>query len=408
MPAKRPFAIFIRVLYVFATLQFIRYYIVSTRLYIKMPAYLTGHERLPFQERVLPIFLMYPIYHWTALLHYLANRGHDPETFDAATPASVGFYFVSLLGFSLAGFFVTRLYRAVTTTGSLSGLVYPLFIVVSLWTYVVHIDANYSYPYDMLSLGFFTAGLYFIYTRRFLPLLAIMAVGTLNRETTLFLVGIYVLDAASRNIHDPATRLRDRFSPSLIPWARVAALLAIWLAIKLTLAHIFVRNSNAENYVRIVENIYRLKPRLWPSLLNICGYLLPIVWILRRRIQPIRFANYLYIFPFWFAIMFYTGVILETRIYGELTPFVTVACILLLERHLLDIHSERFLDRETSTSHAFDHLPKPSRSTSVPQPPSLSLTNATPPFRSRAFRRKRIGRSASSIVRYPNSTVWSI
>ena len=344
MPPKRTFAIFIRVLYLFATLQFVRYYIVGTRLYLKMPAYLSGHERLPFQERVLPILFMYPLYHWTALLHYLSARGHDPETFDAATPASIGFYAVSLLGFSLAGFFVTRLYRAVNPAGRLGFLVYPFFIVISLWTYVIHIDANYSYPYDMLSLAFFTAGLYFIYTRQFLPLLAVMFVGTLNRETTLFLIGIYILDCASREVHAgrsrdvpdaPAPTLRQRFSPALVPWPRVALLLGVWLTIKLTLAHIFAANSNAENYVRIVENFYRLKPRLWPSLLNICGYLLPVVWILRRQIQPIRYANYLYIFPFWFAVMFYTGVILETRIYGELTPYVTVACVILLERHLL-------------------------------------------------------------------------
>ncbi len=334
------------VLYAFATVQFIRFYVVSTRFYLRLPAYLSGHERLPFQERVLPILLMWPINHWSALMHALANRGHDPETASAATPQTVAFYLLSLAAFSIAGLFTVKLYRAVTQSGILSPLVYPIFLVIGLWTYVIHIDANYSYPYDMPALAFFTAGLYFIYTRSFVPLLVIMLIGTLNRETTLFLIGIYSIDAASRQSAEPTAslskrssgrlpaRLTDRFDLHAIPWLRVLALSAIWAAVKISLVLYFSRNSNAENYNRLVENVFRLKLRLLPSLLNICAYLLPVVWVYRSRLRPLRFANYLYILPVWFAIMFYTGVILETRIYGELSAYVAVAIVLLLEEHV--------------------------------------------------------------------------
>lgn len=321
-------------LYAFATLQFIRFYVVSTRFYLHLPAYLSGHERLPFQERVLPIFLMWPINHWPALMQSVANRGHDPETSAAATPQTVAFYLLSLVSFSIAGFFTVRLYRAVTKDGVLSSLVYPIFLVIALWTYVIHIDANYSYPYDMPALAFFTAGLYFIYTRRFAPLVGVMLLGTLNRETTLFLIGIFVLDAASRPDLTTTASATERFDLRAIPWLRVFTLAAIWLVIKLSLVIYFTGNSDAENYNRVVENVYRLKLRLLPSLLNICAYLLPIVWIYRSRIRPVRFANYLYILPLWFAIMFYTGVILETRIYGEFSAYVAVAIVLLLEDHV--------------------------------------------------------------------------
>ena len=330
------------VLYAFATLQFIRFYVVTTRFYLRMPAYLSGHERLPFQERVLPIFLMWPINHCAALMHALANRGHDPETASAATPQTVAFYLLSLAAFSIAGFFTVKLYRAVTENGILSPLVYPIFLVIGLWTYVIHIDANYSYPYDMPALAFFTAGLYFIYTRSFVPLLAIMLIGTLNRETTLFLIGIYSIDAASRPAAESTAagpnhffgRLSGRFDLRAIPWLRVLALTAIWTAVKISLVLYFSGNSNAENYNRLVENVFRVKLRLLPSLLNICAYLLPVVWIYRSRLRPVRFANYLYILPIWFAIMFYTGVILETRIYGELSAYVAIAIVLLLEDHV--------------------------------------------------------------------------
>ena len=322
------------VLYAFATLQFIRFYVVSTRFYLRMPAYLSGHERLPFQERVLPIVLMWPVNHWTSLMRLLATRGHDPETASAATPQTAAFYLLSLISFSVAGFFTVKLYRALTKSGILSALVYPVFLVIAMWTYVIHIDANYSYPYDMPALAFFTAGIYFIYTRQFAPLVGVILLGTLNRETTLFLIGIYMLDAASRPGASAETPISERFNLQAVPWLRVFSLALLWLTIKLSLVLYFAGNSNAENYNRLIENVFRLKLRLLPSLLNICAYLLPVVWIYRRRIAPVRFANYLYILPLWFAIMFYTGVILETRIYGELSAYIAVSVVLLLEEHV--------------------------------------------------------------------------
>ena len=318
-----------------ATLQFIRFYVISTHFYLNLPAYLGGHERLPFQERVFPLLLMWPIQHSAWLMAAVSHRGSvDPAIQSAATPQTLGFYVVSLLSFVIAGFYVTRLYSAVTRSGLLRVLVYPAFLVVSLWTYVVHIDANYSYPYDLPSLAFFTAGLYYIYTRRFWPLAAVMFLGTFNRETTLFLIGIYLLDAASTGTTDQTSSLRSRFHLRTIPWARVALLTVLWIVIKAFLAHTFAHNSRAEDYIRVKENMLRLKPRLLPTLLNICGYLLPILWVMRNRLRPIRFANYIYIFPVWIAVMFVSGVILETRIYGELCSFATVSTVLLLEEHV--------------------------------------------------------------------------
>ncbi len=328
MTSRRPFSLLTWVLYLFATLQFLRYYVVSTKFYLSMPRYMSGHERLPFQERVLPIFLMWPVMQSSRLMASLAH--HE----GASTPGLAPFYFVSLLGFTLAGFFCIKLYRAVTTTGTLQILVYPIFLVIAMWTYVVHLDADFSYPYDMLSLAFFTAGLYFIYTRRYPALLAVMFLGTLNRETTLFLIPIYMIDMATARTDDPAVPLRERFNLRTIPWMRVLALCAIWVVLKVTLTHLFAHNDSSENYVRIRENVGRLHLRLLPALLNICGYLLPVAILLRRHIRPIRFANYLYVMPLWFAIMFYTGVILETRIYGELTAYTAIATVLLLEHHV--------------------------------------------------------------------------
>ncbi len=324
-------------LYFCATLQYVRYYSKATFLYLNMDRYLNGLERLPFQERVLPIFLIKPLVDSAWVARHLT---HDNGNFTAARGP---LYVISLIAILIAGVFVQKLYNRVTQDGSLRFLVYPVFLHAIMWSYTIHNEANFSYPYDMLGVAFFAAGLFFIYTRRFLPLVLILAIGTLNRETTLFLVGIFVLDAASI----PSTAGTDRrFSLRSVPWTRATLLLVIWIAIKASLARHFAANDASENFVRIGYNLRELTPRLWPALLNICGYMLPIVFLLRRTLRPVRFANYLYIFPFWVAVMFYTGVIVETRIYGELCSFAAIAVVLVIEQHM----RER-LHRSTLTAH---------------------------------------------------------
>lgn len=341
VPKKGALPFAIGILYACATLQFIRFYMVSTIFYLNLPAYLAGHERLPFQERILPALLIRPFYHSSS---FVQSIGHTEGAF---TPDRAPLYIISMISILIAGFMTQKLYNLLSSSKALGFLVYPIFLFAMMWTYSIHLEANYSYPYDMLAVAFFSAGLYFVYSRRFLPLLGIVLVGTLNRETTLFLIGIYLLDAASTDLAEPIGSFRARFSLARVPWLRGALLAVVWLGVKLTLAHVFIHNSQAENYVRIRENMGRVNPRLWPALLNICGYMLPMVLLLRGGLHPLRFRNYLWIFPLWFAVMFYTGVIVETRIYGELCPFVAVALVLIMERHVQQIFSRRLPTEST-------------------------------------------------------------
>jgi hypothetical protein len=321
-------------LYACTTLQFIRFYVVSANFYLNLPAYLAGKERLPFQYRVLPALLIRALYAG----HVLHATGM--HTKGAFTAERAPLYLISLVSFSVAALLTQAIYATVSRTRALSYVVFPVFLYTMMWTYSIHVEANFSYPYDMLSVAFFAAGLFCIVQRRYWPLLAVIAVGTLNRETTLFLIGIYLLDAAGdhepASFHAPGTRFNWR----RISWWRTALLLAVWLGIKALLAHHYAANDRSEDYVRLRDNLGELKPRLWPALLNICGYMLPVVALFRRDIFPVRFRSYLWIFPVWFAVMFYAGVIVETRIYGELCPYVAVALALIMENRLPQLTAE--------------------------------------------------------------------
>jgi hypothetical protein len=324
-------------LYACATLQFVRYYCKSTDFYLNMTAYLTGHERLPFQERVLPIALLRPMYHWHWLMSHMAHSN------GAFTPELGPFYLLSLLSLAVAGIYTQRFYFLVSGRRSLSFLVYPIFLFTMMWSYSIHNEANYSYPYDLPGVAFFAAGLYYIYKRSFVGLFFVILIGTFNRETTLFLIVLYVIDSASRAVpslqlarasrsdRDAGHGILDRFDLRLVGWTKVAILGSIWIAVKFGLAYHFAGNSNAENFLRIRYNLARLSPRLLPALLNICGYTIPLIVVFFRMLKPIRVQNYLWVLPVWIAVMFCSGVLVETRIYGELCPFAAVALVLIIE-----------------------------------------------------------------------------
>ncbi len=320
-----------------ATLQFTRYYTKSTDFYLNMAAYLSGHERLPFQERIFPIAILRPMFHSRWLMDRMAHSN------GAFTPELGPFYILSLISLIIAGVYTQRLYALVSVQRSLSFLVYPVFLFAMMWSYAIHSEADYSYPYDLPSVAFFAAGLFYIYKRSYAGLFIVVLIGTFNRETTLFLIVLYLIDSASRAVTSPRLtsaplrsaerffEVRERFDLRLVHWSRLALLSVVWVGIKSFLAHLFAGNSNAENFLRIDYNLARLSPRLLPALLNICGYTIPVIVIFSRFLKPVRFQNYLWVLPVWIGIMFCSGVLVETRIYGELCPFAAVALVLIAE-----------------------------------------------------------------------------
>ena len=167
----RTTTLLITFLYGCAALQFVRFYVQSTAFYLNMTLYLRGAERLPFQERVLPILFLRPLTTsaWVRV-HLLHGTG-------PLTPEHGPFYLLSLLAFAAAAIATQMLYEAVSERHLLRVLVFPFFLWTVMWTYAIHSEANFSYPYDLSSLAFFTAGLLFLYRRQFLPLLLVVLVG---------------------------------------------------------------------------------------------------------------------------------------------------------------------------------------------------------------------------------------
>ena len=65
-----------------------------------------------------------------------------------------------------------------------------------------------------------------------------------------------------------------------------------------------------------------------------CGLFDPhtILWYFWRQIDDFRLRMYCWIFPVWFLVMFYYGMLVETRIFGEFAGLLAVVSTLIFER----------------------------------------------------------------------------
>jgi hypothetical protein len=325
---QRLLAILKWVTYVLGTLQVVRFYM-SSEPGIDLDLYLHGTAMLPFQKRYLPAIIIRYMLRIPPLVRFLA--AHHLVLFPPARGCS---FIISTAGLAIAGYLCVRLYRVVSPEGRFGPFVYPVMLVCALLSYAVHVERNTYLPYDLPSLAFFTGGVLCIYTRRFWPLLAVVLIGTINRETTLFLIVVFLLDAMSIPDTETITRWSDRFRLRQVPWLKLALLCLAWFIPETILSHMFAGNDRSQNYIRVIENIPRLKVTFWPALLNVCGYMLPFVLLLHSNIRPRRFGNYALVAIPWFVTMVFWGVLIETRIYGELVSYTTVASLLLVEQYL--------------------------------------------------------------------------
>ncbi|AFL88933.1 hypothetical protein Terro_2696 [Terriglobus roseus DSM 18391] len=325
---KNLLAILTWVTYILGTLQVVRFYMASIPG-IDLDAYLHGTAPLPFQKRYLPAIIIRYMLQIPPLVRFLLKHH-----IVLSPPARGCSLILSTIALGITGYLAVRLYRAVSPQGRMAAFVYPLLLLCTLLSYAVHVEQNTYLPYDLPSLAFFTGGLLCIYTRRFWPLVAVVLIGTLNRETTLFLICLFLIDAASVPEGEAITRWRDRFRLARVSWLRLLLLCVAWLVPELVLSRMFAGNDRSQNYLRVVENLHSLYPAAWPALLNICGYMLPFVLLLHPSIRPRRFGNYALVALPWFITMFAWGVLSETRIYGELVSLTTVAAILLIEQHM--------------------------------------------------------------------------
>jgi hypothetical protein len=320
--------IILLLVYFLATVQFAWCYFWLTRPYVNTYLYESGRERMPFQGRVLMMLPM-RLAHASFVLRLFAglfarSQFWFPRVVHPEVLVQAGINVACLL---VAGFFTTRIYEASSQRRLLTPMVYPLMLVACAATYVLHTVQNFRFIYDLPSLAFFSAAMYLIYFRK--PwgyFAALFVLATMNRETTLLLLPLYMIDAA---VWGGRLRWPRMFrAPTLMVVIPLALFWGVW---QLFVRHHFAQNAS-EFYPRLNWNVKSfLAPVAWPQMLSTSAYLLLLVAVMRRRIVDPQLYAWFWIVPVWFVFMFVYGILIETRVFGELIPFLACASALIAE-----------------------------------------------------------------------------
>lgn len=350
------------------TIQFVGCYLFNTFQYINIERFTHGHERLPFQTRLL----LAPLFRWAErtpwMVHYASRLAMNGYFFPhgIGTARVVEFY-LDIPCLLIAGWVAVRIYRASSRRQLLGWLVYPLFLAICAVSYILHTVQNFRYVYDLPSLAFFSLGLYLIYFRKpTLLLIALFAVATLNRETTLLLIPFFVLsrcveprartgprrgfavsagtgtgEAARGQARVPvafpsAGAGRVNWKRALQPEVAIPALLmaGYWAAWHVFVFHLF-RHNASEYYSRIPFNLYCFERlRYYPQLFSACGFLLPLLPAFRKQLRDAQLRVWMLMIPVWYAVMAIWGILVETRVFGELLPYIACLGTLMAEESL--------------------------------------------------------------------------
>ncbi len=314
--------------YVLGTIQFAWCYMWLTRPYVNTALYEAGRERMPFQGRML-MMLPLRLAHSSVVMHWLTLPfAKSPFWFPRqVAPEVLVQAVVNVVALLAAGWLTTRMYQATSRRGLLTPFVYPLLLVACAATYIMHTVQNFRFIYDLPSLAFFAAAMYLMIFR-WHPgwFVALFLVATVNRETTLLLLPLFMINNAVEGGELRWSKLfRSRTMVVVLPLA------AVWVGWQVLVRHVFASNAS-EFYPRLDWNVKSMiAPHAWPQLLSACGYLLLFVVVMRKRITNARLRAWLWVLPLWVVFMFAFGILIETRVFGELIPFVVCASTLILE-----------------------------------------------------------------------------
>jgi hypothetical protein len=356
-------------LYLLMTVQFVGCYLFLARPYIDLDRFGHGYERLPFQTRLL----LAPLFNWAQnsprMIHCASRLSMNGYFFPRGIgPGGVVQLWLDLPCVLVAGWVTAQIYQAASRRHLLGWLVYPLFLVLCTVTYILHVVQNFRFIYDMPSLMFFSLGLYLIYFRKPVTLLvALFAVATWNRETTLLLIPLFLLSACVRGRSDGARRrswddhegpergsvvrvMRESPGMARFRWQRVlrpevaapaALMLAYWVAWHVLVFHFF-RHNPSEYYPRISFNWQCLRRlRYYPQLFSAGGFLLPFLPLMRGRVRDAQLRVWLWMIPCWYAVMAVWGILVETRVFGELVPVVACTATVIAEESLAEVMQQR-------------------------------------------------------------------
>ncbi len=313
--------------------------------FLDLVRYAAFQERLPYQGRVL----MAAILHLTAgstrvapLLSRIAS--HAPR--ELQNP-----YVFVLLFTTFAGLFVAVLAARATLlhlTGSRQFASW--FALLTLYMAYFNLLApygglTYTLPYDVPALAFFSVGVWLVLTGRYWLLLPVFLLGTLNRETFCYITIFLALYAWFGAGLGAKAAMPQRDAQNQTPplasmrrvWLHIVLQAVVWVSVRLWAGHLLVHNATdaASNGIFELQFRHNLKmlfnPPQWPLFFSLFGFTLPLFFHGYRAIGDRPLARSIAVLlVLWTVPMLFIGVILELRIFNELTAVLAPAIALIV------------------------------------------------------------------------------
>jgi hypothetical protein len=305
-------------------------YISEAKPFLDLRAFAAGVTGQPFQERALTAWMLRGATRFDTPHFELALHRFLPAMGAAFNGTTLMLLIIAWLSMG-ASIVVTRA-TLIKLTGDAIFSSWAAFLVpyMAYFTYILNFGPHFLLPYDLPSLFFFCTGFYLLMMRRALLLIPLIAVATLNRETSLFLILFYL-----------AFELSGRFDQRKrgVVSVRAAGMLIAWVAMRAIVLHLYGHNPLVNGHqiadLHLRQNMgFLVKPQHWPAFASIFGFALPVVVAARRYLEPDFLRRGLIVVGVWFALMLFVGVLIEIRIFGELISFMSVAVGVILHRWL--------------------------------------------------------------------------
>jgi hypothetical protein len=310
------------------TTHFSLAYISETAPFLSLRAFAAGLESQPFQERVLTAWLLRGADRFDSSQVEHGLHRMLPAMGAAFDESTVVLLMIAWL--SMAASIVITRETLVELTGDALFSSWAAFLVpyMAYFTYILNFGPHFLLPYDLPSLFFFCAGFYLLVMRRALLLIPLIAVATLNRETSLFLIVFYV-------VFELWPRGERKRRAAVFAYA--AGMLTAWIAMRLIVLHLYGHNPVALGSagLKLRQNLgFLVKPQHWPAFASVFGFTWPVAIVCRRYLAPGFLRGGLIIVALWFLLMLFVGVLIEIRIFGELISYMSVAVGVILHRWL--------------------------------------------------------------------------
>jgi hypothetical protein len=300
--------------------------------FLDLPRYAAFQEVMPYQGRVLMAWVL----HATAADPRIA-AALMRYAFLLPTPVRDPYLLVLMVVDFLA--LLVTIWTGRLTLQRLTGdATFSAWAAALLILYMTYFNLVIGYgvfmmPYDLVSLAIFMAAVWLVLSERYLAVFPLLVAGTLNRETAIFIPAFLALYTLFRVPATPPDKLKRLWAA--VP--HIFAQLAAWYLVRLWVNHLCRNNALEGNMhnrwviVHIVQNLESLaKPPQWPLFLSLFGFALPLFVVKFKSIgdRPLALAC-ASIMGLWAAVSMFIGVIVEIRIFNELTVFL-MPCIALI------------------------------------------------------------------------------